>query len=575
MSLLTGGPTLTYNGVQFNSTQLVSVSLRYVEDKAGRTVTNTILTLKVKAKVADGATQDVTLAALKIALERPGQALVYTGAGFGGLSINTAGGNRDLNWGPKPRVLEWHPIGRDYAAEITWQVEVSLIGCANAPFQGRVMEATYGLSLSTDDGGYATRVHSGFIRIPMTRTTAGAVPDTADNYFEDWVPLLLPGYRRTISRNLDPSHSQLDFTVTDAERAGHPLPPGVVNATGGHTMTSEGKTVSVLWGGSISMTYELARDFPRSAAWEYFLQLCEDRVRAEFARGAILFLPTSMTITEPEIHGKNGAAFTLNYRIAFGNGGGVVVNRAFPLHGLWRGPPNATWEKHSDSLANSAQHPRGLDRLQHDSRTDRIVDLCGNERELRGVVMGRNQALKNVPIDPKWAEVKRRLRIADNPPPESTWLGYESKMVLEPHDRVAHHIPLPDRPMPVESVLRAGAFLFPQRDPPFTLRSQFSPGAITQPIASPVYYVRVIGRGVRYAYEVSRPRPGLIGATVTEANDPRMGNYWSQWIGAVTTGNIYCAEWDLRYFIARPLGSGPALLPVLPHPFIQEPLPLR
>src|SRR4051794_425098 len=120
MALLTSPVVLSYNSIVFNATQVVSASMRFIEDRAGRTVTNTVLSLKVKAVIASGAAQDVTMAALRAALERPGQALVYSGAGFGGLSINTAGGNRDLNFGPKPRVLEWKTLGGDYAAEIVW-----------------------------------------------------------------------------------------------------------------------------------------------------------------------------------------------------------------------------------------------------------------------------------------------------------------------------------------------------------------------------------------------------------------------------------------------------------------------
>jgi hypothetical protein len=569
MPALPNPSTLTYNGITFNETQEVGASLRFVEDAAGRTVTNTILTLKVKAKIAEGAGQNAAMAAIRTALERPGQALAYSGMAFGGLSINVGAGTRDLNWGPKPRVLSWKPRGRDQAAEIEWQVEVSMIGCANAPFQGQVMEATYSLAFSTDKGGYATRVHSGLIRIPMTRTAGGGVPDSADNYYEAWVPKELPGYARTCQRNLDESRSKLTFTITDTERAGNELPAGVVEATGGHTMTSEGKTVSVLWAGSLNMTYELARDQPRSIAWTYFLNLAEDRVRAEKGRNpGAFFFPRSMSIGEPEIHGRNGAAFTLNYSLIFGDK--KTTKRVFPVTGLWRPIPGATWQAHSNSLSQSAQHPRGLDRLRFDAGSDEIVDLCSGGTSLRANQGGSNSALKSQLANSLWDDVKRKLGIEDDPDPSATWLHYQCEPQVEPMDHTIFHVPLPTEPIQQNSRLVTPNLAFPQRDPSYQLGEQKSPPPVVQRLASTSYYVRLVGRAVRVAYEIPKPELPKIGdGTIVDANDGTC--FWRHNLATWTTHPVYVATWNLRFFVARSAGAQSTLLPIMPHPFMQGP----
>ena len=96
---------LEYNGLRFeNGATVTTVTAKFVYDAAGRTVTHTVLTIRAKSKVVFGGTQDVAMAAVRVALERPGGELAFTGKGYD-IEVNGAGKPRDVRWGPKPSVL--------------------------------------------------------------------------------------------------------------------------------------------------------------------------------------------------------------------------------------------------------------------------------------------------------------------------------------------------------------------------------------------------------------------------------------------------------------------------------------
>jgi hypothetical protein len=561
--------TCTYNGVDLSSPefQTLGVSSRNVFDAAERTVTHQVVTLKIKTYIIEGATQNATMAAIRTGLERPGGELVYSGTAFGGLSINTGANNRDLVWGPKPRVLEWKPVGGDRAAEITWQVEVALLNCAGAVTSGEVMEAVYSLTIATDKGGYAVKTHAGLIRIPMTRTAVdnSNVPDTADAYFEAWVPRKLEGWDRQVSRTLDESKSKLTFSVVDTERKGYPLPAGVVEATGSHTMQSTGKYVHVSWTGTISATYETERTQPRGLPWDAFLRLCADRIEQERRRNGV-FIPIGMSIGEPELYGPTSSSFSLTYALNYAN-----MARTFPTAGLWRPPPDATWRAWSDSLED-AQHPRGLSRLQHRNSEDGITDLClGGTSRLNAGPGGRLARLHKV-LTP-WEEFKRRLRIDDRPPSSATWLLYDNRLIIEPIDHTVPHVPLPTETLKESRLVTPNMRKFEHDGPVFRLRTQTTPGPVVQNRATSSYYVRMIGRAVRWTYEIPRPMlTRAAGSKVAEANHPDAGTFWTHWLATWTANPIYAARWNLRWFVTRPTGAAEAELPTMPIPYQQAPL---
>lgn len=571
MSLIAAPQTLTYNGITLNVTQVVSVSCRNVYDAAERTVTHVVVSLRVKAVVAAGAAQNATLAAYRVALERPGAALTYTGMSFGGLTINAT----DLIWGPRPRVLLWRPKG-DQAAEIEWHADVAMLHCANAPFRGQVMEAVYSLSVSVDKAGYTTRVHRGLIRIPMTRLAVNNinVPDTADAYFEDWVPAKPDNCERAITRDLDESKCKLVFTVTDTERRGNPLPFGMVEATGSHTLVAETRGVFKVWSGTLSMQCEMERGRPRTEAWEGWKRLMADRLGAARREASTVFL-TGMTIGEPELFGPAAASFSVSYRITAPVGG--RRRNFFPFGQLWRPVPGTNWAQWSASLRNGAHHPRGHAGYRHRAADDVIVDLCLGDRNTLGARPAwqvDNPRLQGRVRD-TWEDIRRLLSIPENPDPAATWLEYHCEITVEPTDHTVVHVPLATKRL-TDSTLRTPAAreTFPHEGPGFTLKSQETPPPIVQHRASSSYYVTLEGYALRWHYEVPRPelRP-VEDATVAECNHEALGHHWRHWLHGHTTHNIFAATWRLRWFVTRRADAQPAFLPIPGHPDQQGRLP--
>lgn len=562
---LTAPQTLSYNGVTFPVFQEVFASNRFVSDSSERTVTHTVLTLRVKAKIASGATQNATLAAMRSALERPGGELSYTGMAFGGLSINTAGGKRDLEWGPKPRMLTWKPLGRDQAAEIEWQVEVALIGCAGAPDRNAVMEANYEVTFSVDKSGYTTRTITGRVKIPMTRRGVNnpVIPDSAENYVDDYIPKPLPGFDRASSRALNESKNECRYTITDTERAGNALPEGIVSATGSHSSSSVKGPVFKQWTSTLNATYEVMKGLPRSLSWEAFKKLLKDRIDAETKVGSTCW-PISMTIGEPEIFGPQSGSFSITYMILNEKGN----QSFFPLAGLWRPVPGTNWNKWSTSIAKT-QGLRGTAGLRHRAADDAIVDLCINQAGNKLVGNAQPIEAKLKPIKDKWAEIKKLLKLQDNPPVGATWLLYECRVVIEEENHMVAHVPLPANPWPGESRLKTPALLnFQHSGRARMVNQQITPPPIVQERASAGYHIRLIGRALRFAYPI--PAPDVLrvaGSPVVDANDPELGTYWMQWLAGWSTHPIYAAMWNLRYFVARGAGAAPGEPPIFPHPF--------
>lgn len=567
---------VSYNGITFpKAFTTTSVAFRPVYDAAGRTVTHTIATVEVKSQVAAGATQAATLEAIRNALERPGGELVVSGKGLGVFEINTAGNRRDLKFGPCPRMLKWRTLGGDYAAEIVWQCDVTLVECDDAPWAGKAMEFTYRLSISTDEGGYSTRVFSGAITIPMTRVAVanGAIPDTADNYFDRFVPQTLPNFKRKIQRDLDESKAKLTFTVTDEEMAGNPLPEGVVSASASHEMANETAGNFAKWVGTLSGEYELQKGRPRSDAKDIFLALLKDRADADRRDGWDYF-PLSFRLSEPQIYGKTSASFSLTYRL--------VSKRPrpmfdFPSLGIWRPVPGGDWNRWSASL-NIARDSRGIAGLRHRAQDDVIVDLClGNGNALRGggggaVLKGAGPlAGNNAPL--RWGDIAQAIGAAAVTDPYSSWLRYNCKLVVEPVDGILVHRPLPTNPLAPAALLgrqpgAAGQHQpFSPPVPAVYAAPQATPQPVIQGVGSTGCYLRLVGDAVRIGHEI--PPPTLVGVGPNPAypmNGPEHGTYFETWTGMETTQPVQMATWNLRWFAQLPQGASGVSLKSLPRP---------
>ncbi len=529
---------IQYNGVIFPvETLTTGIAVKPVYDRANRTVTHRIYTIAIKSKVTAGVNQDITLAAIRLLLLTPGGAFQYQGRGFGGLEINVVPGERDLIWGPRPTLLTWAPHGA-IAADIEWQVEVAKMDCG-ASHTG-VMEWVYKATYDNDHLGYTKITHSGYIRIAQTRGEVGsaAINDSADNYYEDYLPERMRGYRREqIRRELSYDKCQLEYSFTDS-RLTAPLPPGVGEASASHEFTNVKENNFALWEGSISAEYKTYLDFDRAKAWEYFLQLVVNRHKRDLGERRTI-IPSKFTLAEPNIYGDQTAKFSMRYRLlpAGFKKGDKGSPFFFPTGSLWR-PVSDSWDKWAASL--DPIYPRGIDEKKFDTANDTIVDLCLNSSRSNGgldaAMIGR---LRKGDGDVPWDQVQRLFNIPETLSPLGSWISYECYMVVASQDHLTEHIPFP----------YTGGFSSPGSGwVPTDVRS--SPN-IVQQHAPRTYYVSLIGQATRMQYEIDCPQiESYLNQPVIHANREQE-EFFTCGIAGYSTHPIYRAAWRQRWMVLR------------------------
>jgi hypothetical protein len=382
MSNLTALGDISYNGWTASS-YVETVGLRgtFQYDSARRTVIYTTWNITIKDRVfaPPGDTTDAAILAIRNQLSVPGGNLTYTNQGIGDLTINS-GAKKDVKWGPHPGDFQFKRLGRDQAWEFTWTVETSVPeSCVTPIYSGALMALNYEASYSVDMLGYSTRTISGYLEIPMTRASVNSrtMPDDADSYFEKINPSIPSGFRRTgRSRKLSNDKSRLDFSITDDELPPNGYQQGVVLSEVTRSVRPQSALLRNLWINTISGSYTMARNLPRSLSYARFFELMADTVAQtkQFAmdsngkstcNGAI---PLMQTFEEP-VNGKESGRFTFSYQFQ------CSLDFLIAASGLWRPLPNSDYGRWSVSLGNTMAL-RGNAGLRHLPSDDAIIDLC-------------------------------------------------------------------------------------------------------------------------------------------------------------------------------------------------------
>ena len=302
--------TLSYNGAQFSALFATSAHGEAIKDNAGRTTKYTELTILADGFVTLGEddvdTIDQTMEGLQQALAQCGGNLEYTGKGLGTLSINKPGGSLwDVNWGPKPKLLEFQPLGASRAAKVKWQVTVCIPqfdmtkGTKQTP---QPLGATFPLvqfnneiGITYDDEGYAALSIRGTMEIPLTRNsiTDRTLTVTVDNYRSQFLNQVATtidlNYYRVTRRNFGISRDRrtMEWDFAAEELPPMPLPVGATSARGEFTVRPKTSGYGLAnWTCSLNCTYTIRKDRPRRLAWAAFVSLLAFRMRCS-VRGNI------------------------------------------------------------------------------------------------------------------------------------------------------------------------------------------------------------------------------------------------------------------------------------------------
>lgn len=532
MPLLSAFGTLSYNGYTFDGASEVTVSVEFVEDEARRTVLFHRHTIRVKSTVAESGGTNATLGTIRARLSEAGKQLVFIQQGFGNdLIVNAPGGRmRDVEWGPKPTVLSWSPIGSYQACEIEWQVVVSVPHCLSAGqtrYAG-IMSINYGASYSLDARGYTTRTIAGHLVIAQTRV-GSSVPDTADAYLSAIAPTLPTGFRRSQSRQLSPNKSRLDFTIID-EQIPSPVawPVGIVAIDGRHSVAWSRRGGAAGWvRHRISLRTEVAADYP--ASWNYFIfaDLVGRRIEAakksiaSKGRKHVLLDELSM---EEDIFGR-GAQFSVGYRTT------QDLASILEESGLWT-PIGTDWRYWRSSMA-ATFGARGHAGLQHLPGNDAIIDLCGAAGTLPWNADRQRPSPVNSPKKPAFAN--------EVPHPDESWLWYDSWVETYRERPVARQSPLqaPDS----EGTVTAW-------NPSASAGVHYRPNTASADVLSESgrsqYWASLYGYALRAGHRIPRPfLTSVSSADAKELDGSVAQKVVANWLGVP----IFASKWRINYML--------------------------
>lgn len=325
---------------------------------------------------------------LRRQLTTPALALEITNQGLGSdLSFTQA---NVANYGPKPRVLLWEPIGSSRAVHIVWECEVSAIECGTAAIgqhnQSDFGAFTYSVSFGLSEDGLSTRTISGVYEVNPRRTGSGLTTiRTADTFRQRLghnLPTLL-NFQRTQVYNLSEDRRSITFSITDTEEPSeNPLHPHVVKARLTHRLSS----ISIWgkWRVNFSGEILVAPGRDRRIAWNAFVAAIRPRIdswrKAKATRDPggspsdpeikpYLF-PMSFDIEE-EIFGGRSMSFSLTYH------GVTSLASLIEASGLWL-PVPGTWDRWRGSM-DGPRGPhtlRGFSQLNFPDSADRIHNFC-------------------------------------------------------------------------------------------------------------------------------------------------------------------------------------------------------
>lgn len=185
------GADVSYNGFTFPPTIQAKATVVPEWNKARTSVKYHIVVLTLEAIItqADVAafdpntpTIDRTMDNVRLRLMQPCQPLSFTLQGFGSFKVQGNPPNSflqtsdaflyDVNFGPKPQVLEWEPMGGGLCARIQWLITACIPPCgpegSNNGLAG-ILDLYYDVKWSIGDDGFLRRSISGGVELAATR----------------------------------------------------------------------------------------------------------------------------------------------------------------------------------------------------------------------------------------------------------------------------------------------------------------------------------------------------------------------------------------------------------------------
>jgi len=363
---------ISYDDLVLNPTTTYSLSSEAVMDDSGRSYSHTRYTLTgefyilgdVSASTYTAAESSRKMAELRSKLSKPGKVLKLTGIGFGDMVINgtDAGSIADVNFGPKPTVAEFRPLGN-----VCWAVRWSCVFSIIEPRTSNgynLMALNYTTTHDINQAGLSTISVEGYWQIPLSAANyigggfaPKQLPAEADA-FRDRLFIQAPDHFRPANRQfrINAEKNRVEFSFQLVEAEGEAYPPGIVHAELDESWENAELNAYSGWNGSIAGEFEVAKGYPTTIAAKLFIQLYIQRLnfirnQANQSHRGGKFLPAVL----PVRFSFGCRRFTRRYRFA----AEYVVSGCLPdfikASGIWEplGTSHTEWKTSlRDSLSN-------------------------------------------------------------------------------------------------------------------------------------------------------------------------------------------------------------------------------
>ena len=532
--------SIFYNNFSFDplsSNLTASASFRY--DDSDRIIVAVVWRFRVRAIImplydsslgmgSASAAQRMEL--IRRRLTEQGKQLTISDYGFGPkLTINPAAGyaadagevvTYDIKYGPKPRILEWTPIGSSNASEIVWEIETQMSPCGTqlASEYSGLSALAFALTFSHVARGYTTRTLRGYVEIATT-TNNGLATDSADDYRGSLTITPFANGHREQTYDLSMDHTRLDVTIIDREiPSPRAFPAGVTNIEANNRFVTRLPSSRV--SNEITATIELAQDQPRTRAWVIFAAIVDDtRAALDNAGTPIQYLNRSLAVDESIF--ANRISFTLRWETFCSLEEFITSNMMF------QELVQFNWNDWHASMTD-VQSRRGLADARFIYSQDKLVNLCDPNN-----VALTTGATPTVPPPSQIDTLRNSL-----PTPGKSW------MYIDPYlkKRTKYRL-IPHKSQGAPSVTRTA---FDINNPNGTLAT-INPSGYTRHYseAPATEYWEWKGIAVRAGYPIPEPDKLTIdGKTLRPVGEH---HFLMQKIGEVFSLPVYAAAWNMLY----------------------------
>lgn len=280
------GDLFSYNGVRFdNPLYKTKVESQVIYDDANRMVKCIEHTIDTTAYVIAGNNEtDATLEDLRIRLTETGAELIYRDKGFGDLIVNSDDSDvEDVEWGPKPKLMSFIPIGNSRTALVHWKVSTRIPECTDAHYRNQLMAGCWTVEWDIDGQGYTVISYSGYIEIPLTFDPENfrRLRDNADAYRTRLLGPVPVGFKRETQKwRLSMDRRRLTFQVADRQLPVM-LPKGIPYADVTHDVSSSLDQTHGLvnWENVLRGTLQVTPTEPKWLSWSRFKLILLKRMR--------------------------------------------------------------------------------------------------------------------------------------------------------------------------------------------------------------------------------------------------------------------------------------------------------